>query len=83
MIRWARGAMTVLCCSRMVGLGFRYETATPMPYAFDVPLAAGFVRLELTLRNVDRQTVPALELEWVPPGGLREPLPPSSLFHRA
>ena len=55
----------------------------PYTYALDVPLAAGFVRLELALRRVDRQTVPALELEWVPPGGLREPLPPSALFHRA
>ena len=54
-----------------------------MPYMYDVPLAAGFVRLEPTLRRVGRQTVPALELEWAPPGELREALPPSALFHRA
>ena len=62
----------------------RKQTATVMPYVFDVPLRAGFHPLAITHDVRDsrlREGTPRLEFEWAGPPGERARVPASALFH--
>ena len=63
----------------------RYQTATPVPYVFQVPLLVGYCALEVVYRVIGRTPwrngSPVLLLEWVTPSGRREPIPEAALYH--
>jgi len=62
----------------------RYQSCTPMPYAFDVPLVQGWTHIEVIYRLCDtrgRNGKPHLDLEWVRPDGVRETIPRCRFWH--